>query len=193
VGRSKKQGGETLRIAVDMDEVIADSLGKQLRIFREETGVDLDAERMLRYGFHGAIPERYRSIFDAIPHRPGFMADLDLIEGSRPALEELASRHQVWITSAAMEVPTSFEDKFKWLQRHFPFIPTSRIVFCGDKGIIFADYLVDDRSRHFRDFCGVGILFSAPHNLREDAPLRANSWAEVKEILAQHEAETVQS
>lgn len=181
-----------MRIAVDMDEVIADSLGKQLRIFREETGVDVNQERMLRYGFYDAIPEEHRPLFNAIPHRKGFTADLELIEGSREALEDLASRHQVWITSAAMEVPTSFEDKFKWLQRHFPFIPTSHIVFCGDKGIVFADYLIDDRSRHFRDFCGVGILFSAPHNLREDAPLRANSWAHVLEILAQREAEMVQ-
>jgi hypothetical protein len=56
-------------------------------------------------------------------------------------------------------------------------------VFCGDKGIIDADYLIDDRSRHFRRFRGTGILFSAPHNARERAHLRANNWVEVLGIL----------
>ena len=51
-----------------------------------------------------------------------------------------------------MEVPSSFDGKYEWLQKNFPFIPTSRIVFCGDKNIINADVLVDDRSRHFKRF-----------------------------------------
>ncbi len=53
----------------------------------------------------------------------------------------------------------------QWLEEHFPFIPPSRIVFCGDKNIINADVLIDDRSRHFKDFRGTGILFTAPHNV----------------------------
>ena len=57
--------------------------------------------------------------------------------------------------------------KYKWLQQNFPFIPTSQIVFCGDKNIINADVLVDDRSRHFKEFRGTGILFTAPHNAGE--------------------------
>jgi len=82
-----------------------------------------------------------------------------------------------------MEVPRSFDAKFRWLREHFPFIPTSNIVFCGDKEIIDADYLIDDRSRHFARFRGTGILFTAPHNARERARLRANNWDEVLGML----------
>ena len=78
-----------------------------------------------------------------------------------------------------MEVPSSFADKFQWLERHFPFIPPSRIVFCGDKNIVNADVLIDDRSRHFKGFRGTGILFTAPHNVTETADLRANNWNDV--------------
>jgi 5'(3')-deoxyribonucleotidase len=42
---------------------------------------------------------------------------------------------------------------------------------------------VDDRSRHFKQFRGTGILFTAPHNAREAAHLRANNWDEVLRIL----------
>ena len=75
-----------------------------------------------------------------------------MIEGSREALLELSRHHDVYIASAAMEVPSSFAGKYEWLQRHFPFIPTSQIVFCGDKNIVNADVLVDDRSRHLKNF-----------------------------------------
>jgi 5'(3')-deoxyribonucleotidase len=56
-------------------------------------------------------------------------------------------------------------------------------VFCGDKNIVNADVLIDDRSRHFRGFRGTGILFTAPHNVNEAADLRANNWNDVLEIL----------
>jgi 5'-nucleotidase len=82
-----------------------------------------------------------------------------------------------------MDVPYSFDDKFDWLEKHFPLVPPSRIVFCGDKHILNADILIDDRSRHFKQFQGTGILFTAPHNARENAPLRANNWKEVLQIL----------
>ena len=42
----------------------------------------------------------------------------------------------VFIATAAMEVPTSFQAKYRWLAKHFPFIPASHIVYCGDKSIL---------------------------------------------------------
>ena len=56
-------------------------------------------------------------------------------------------------------------------------------MFCGDKNIVDADVLVDDRSRHFKGFRGTGILFTAPHNAGETADLRADNWNDVLRIL----------
>jgi 5'(3')-deoxyribonucleotidase len=61
-------------------------------------------------------------------------------------------------------------------------------VFCGNKEVIDADYLIDDRSRHFARFRGTGILFTAPHNARESAHLRVNNWIEVLAILLKPES-----
>ncbi len=172
-----------LRIAVDMDEVIADAFSKHLRQYNERAGANLTPELVSHNGLDALIPLEQREQFNAIPYADGFFADLDLTAGSREALLELSRNHDIFITSAAMEVPTSFADKFQWLEKHFPFIPPSRIVFCGDKNIINADVLIDDRSRHFTGFRGTGILFTAPHNAAEVADLRANNWNDVLEIL----------
>jgi 5'(3')-deoxyribonucleotidase/uncharacterized protein with PQ loop repeat len=176
-------GSRRLRIAVDMDEVIADSFSKHLSRYNDLTGEKLTPEMALSRGLEALIPQERRNQFAAIAHGDGFFADLAVIAGSQEALETLSQHHDVFITSAAMEVPGSFEDKFKWLQKHFPFIPPCRIVFCGDKLIIDADVLVDDRSRHFKGFRGMGILFTAPHNIAEAAGLRANNWNDVLQIV----------
>jgi 5'(3')-deoxyribonucleotidase len=166
-----------------MDEVIADSFGKQLNCYNQRTGRTLTPELVSSKGLGSLIPHDRWEEFAGIPHEDGFFADLELIEGSREALLELSRDHDVYIASAAMEVPYSFDAKYDWLQKNFPFIPTSRIVFCGEKNIINADVLVDDRSRHFKEFRGMGILFTAPHNAREAAHLRADNWEDVLRIL----------
>lgn len=172
-----------LRIAVDMDEVIADAFGEHLRQYNQRTGSNLTKDMVSKQGLGALIPRECRDEFNAIPHGDGFFAELEVIAGSQEALLELSRKHEVYITSAAMEVPASFADKFKWMEKHFSFIPPSRIVFCGDKNIINADVLIDDRSRHFRGFRGTGILFTAPHNAKEAAALRAHNWSDVLEIL----------
>ena len=39
-----------------------------------------------------------------------------------------------------MEHPVSFNAKFAWLREHFPDIPATRCIFCGDTSVIGADY-----------------------------------------------------
>jgi len=172
-----------LRVAVDMDEVIADALSRHLSLYNRATGENVTPDVIRQKGLDAAIPAKYRAVFESLPHEDGFFDDLAVIPNSQHALQLLSSEFDVFITSAAMEVPRSFDSKFRWLREHFPFIPTSNIVFCGDKEIVDADYLIDDRSRHFADFRGTGILFTAPHNAREHAPVRADNWDEVLAIL----------
>jgi 5'(3')-deoxyribonucleotidase/uncharacterized protein with PQ loop repeat len=173
-----------LSIAVDMDEVIADSFSEFLRRYNQRTAAGLTAEKVARHGLRASVPEQHRALLASIPEEEGFFRDLAVVPGSREAVAWLSQHHDVFIASAAMEVPGSFADKFKWLEKNFPFIPPAHIVFCGDKGILDADVLIDDRSRHFRHFAGRGILFTAPHNAQEAAPLRANNWDEVLRILS---------
>jgi 5'-nucleotidase len=161
-----------LRIAIDMDDVIADFRAKERRA--------CDAALGARSG--AGVAER-RATLDALVQAPGFFADLDVTAGSREVVRELAERHEVFIASAAMEVPASFADKYAWLRRHFGFIPPSHYVFCGDKSVLSSDVLIDDTPRHFERFRGRALLFSAPHNEAERRYERVDSWADVRRLL----------
>ena len=106
-------------------------------------------------------------------------------DGRQPGSDSrtLQREYEIFITSSAMEVPESFTAKFTWLERHFPFIRPSHIVFCGDKSVLAADYLIDDTPRHFLHFRGEGILFSAPHNRGVTGYRRADNWEDVRRML----------
>ena len=119
--QSKGFGAKRLRIAVDMDEVIADSFGKQLHIYNQRTGANLTSEMVARKGLASLIPHDRWEDYSGICHEDGFFADLDLIEGSREALLELSRNHDVYIASAAMEVPSSFDGKYAVAAEEFSF------------------------------------------------------------------------
>ncbi len=166
-----------------MDEVIADSLGKHLRSYNEAFGDRLTRADLGDRSLEEAVPPGRAEATEALVRAPGFFRDLEPIEGSREVVRQLAERHEVFIATAAMEVPTSFADKYAWLREHFAFIPTSHIVFCGDKGVLDVDYLIDDTSRHFARFRGTPILFGAPHNRGVRGYRRVESWAEVRRVF----------
>jgi 5'(3')-deoxyribonucleotidase len=83
-----------------------------------------------------------------------------------------------------MAVPNSLGSKYRWLQRHFPFIPPTRYVFCGDKSILLADYLIDDLPKNLLRFDGYGLLYSAPHNLAATGFVRVDNWQQVAEYFS---------
>ena len=178
--------GCRLRIAIDMDEVMADALAEHVRRYNAAFGARLTIDDLHGRHLEDRIPPEHRSAAEAMLDAT-FFAELAVLPDCQAVIRELAVRHDVFIVTAAMDVPCSFDAKYRWLQRHFPFIPSSRIVFCGDKGVIDADYLIDDRARHFLSFKGRPLLFSAPHNAHEAGYPRVSSWAEVREVFAELE------
>jgi 5'(3')-deoxyribonucleotidase len=98
-------------------------------------------------------------------------------------LERLQQHYEIYIATAAMEVPSSFNAKFHWLKQHFPYIPASHIVFCGNKSILNGDYLIDDNPRQLRLFRGEGILFSSPANVNVTGFRRVHDWLEIEQLF----------
>jgi len=182
--REKQTASRTLnkrlRIAIDMDETIADSLKEHIRLYNAAFAENITAADLCGRHLEGFVVADRTEAVRGMLRDETFFDCLDVIADAQPVLRELVYEHDLFIVSAAMEIPESFTAKHQWLRRHFPFISADRIVFCGDKGIIDADYLIDDESRHFRNFRGTGILFSAPHNLQERAYERVSNWRDIR-------------
>jgi 5'(3')-deoxyribonucleotidase len=167
-----------------MDEVMADTLAEFLRRYNEHYSEDVVPADLVGKGLWEVAPldrqQQLRAFIDA----EDFFEDLDLMPGAQEVLRDLAPRFEIFIATQAMVVPNSLGPKYRWLQRHFPFIPPTNYVFCGDKGVLRADYLIDDQVFNLLRFQGQGILYSAPHNLTATGFVRVDNWQDVAAFFA---------
>jgi 5'(3')-deoxyribonucleotidase len=166
-----------------MDEVLADALGELIRRYNAEFNERLTVQDMWGNWMVNVLPPSRRDRLSAYLQEDDFFEDLKVMSDSQRVVERLSQRYEIFIATAAMEFPKSFEPKYRWLRRHFPFLSPTHFVFCGDKSILHADYLIDDMPRHFERFAGQGVLFTAAHNVKVAAKLRVNNWREVEDLF----------
>jgi 5'(3')-deoxyribonucleotidase len=168
-----------------MDEVMADTLSEHLRRYNQTFDEDVSPEDLAGKGLWEVTPLDRQAQLRAFLDAEDFFEDLPLIPDAQPVLRDLSTR----FATQAMAVPNSLGPKYRWLQRHFPFIPPSHYVFCGNKSILRADYLIDDQPKNLLRFEGRGLLYTAPHNLTATGFVRVNNWLEVAEYFAAIPAE----
>src|SRR5262249_14786898 len=108
------------RIALDMDDVMADTLTVWLERYNQDFGT-----RVTKADLHGKKlydivgPDRAAAARAYLDH-PEFFSDLPLMDGSQKVVERLTETYEVFVTSAAMDHPNSFPAKYAWLKKHFP-------------------------------------------------------------------------
>ena len=172
------------RICVDMDEVMADTLSEHLRRYNQEFDESVTPDDLVGKGLWEVTPldrqQQLRAFLDA----EDFFEDLPLMPGAQDVLKQLTARFEIFIATQAMSVPNSLGPKYRWLQRHFPFIPPTNYVFCGNKGVLLADYLIDDLPKNLHRFQGTGLLYTAPHNLLATGFTRVGNWQDVADYFA---------
>jgi 5'(3')-deoxyribonucleotidase len=171
------------RIAVDMDEVMADALGELLARYNRQRNANFTKKDLKGKWLWQVLPPGGQQLIEGYLQSDQFFEDLPVIADSQDVLRRLSEQYQVFIATAAMAFPNSFGPKFRWLRRHFPFLSPHNFVFCGDKGILQADYLIDDMPYNLASFRGAGILFTAPHNIGNTDYRRVDTWQEIGEMF----------
>ncbi len=172
-----------MRILIDMDDVIADAIERFLEWYERDFGVRYSKADLQGTKLHLIVPEQHRNIVRDYPHQKGFFKDLPLIENSKQIIEELNNRFDVYIASAAMEFKYCLDEKYEWLDHHFPFIHWKRRIFCGDKSVLKGDVLIDDHDFNLSVFSGRPIMFTCSHNINETKYERLDNWLDAEKLF----------
>jgi len=172
------------RIIIDMDEVMADTLGGMIKWYRGKgyNGV-IDYDKMPGGSWVKGFPEEHQAMIRAHIFDPGFFRDLPVMQDCIEVVEQLNKKYSVFIVSAAMEFPNSLRDKLDWLNEHFPFLKWQQLVFCGSKSIVYGDHMIDDLVRNFAGFDGKKYLFSGPHNTEITEYTRLKGWKDAARVF----------
>jgi 5'-nucleotidase len=94
------------------------------------------------------------------------------------SLRELSARFEIYIATQAMAVPNSLGPKYRWLQRHFPFVPPDAL------RLLRQQVHPPRRLPHRRPAAqypssalkASGLLYTAPHNLAATGYVRVDNW-----------------
>jgi 5'(3')-deoxyribonucleotidase len=166
-----------------MDEVMSDTMGAMIEWYAKEYGLPVNYERMLGTGWGKGFPEQHQQIIRDRLLSPGFFRDLPVMKDAVDVIKEMNNRYEVFIVSAATEFPNSLKDKLDWLLEHFPFLTWRQLVLCGDKRLIYGDFMIDDHVKNLVHFKGKPYLFTTPHNLNVTEYERLNNWEEAAGIF----------
>jgi len=171
------------RIAIDMDDVMADTHSKFIQLYLAGEMPRYTLEELKEKSFHELFDEdEYRALSQRV-YEPGFFSDIPVMEGAQDVIADLMTKYDVFIASAAQEFPNSLREKWDWLQTHFPAISWRNYIFMGDKSVLNTDYLIDDLPRNLRTFQGEGLLFDALHNREDTQFRRMKSWQDIADLL----------
>ena len=109
-------------IAIDMDEVIADALGKLIRLYERDYHDPVDMERLQGHLLEEIIHPEHKHVIREYLFERDFFQDLEVMPDSQAVIFELSQHYDLYIVSAAMEFPDSLKHKYQWLREHFSFL-----------------------------------------------------------------------
>jgi 5'(3')-deoxyribonucleotidase len=157
-----------LKIAVDIDGVLADQVGAVLKVIEKEYGQkyyksDVDRAHWT-FGGRELWSEIGRLLAD-----PEYTRSLPLIEGSQQGVKQLI-HHEVFVVTARR--PNAEEATKEWLKTHFPCLRDYYHARTGTKHHVPSDVLIDDLDFNIVEFVKShpdrrGILFTHPWSIND--------------------------
>jgi 5'-nucleotidase len=180
-----------MRIIVDVDDVVADLLGRWLELYNQDFNDNLRPSDIKLWDLVEFVkPECGARIYDYLD-RPDLYDQVEPIPGSLEGVSLLRSRgHQLLFVSAV-----NHPAKFGWLCRNgfLERTDTTGYIVASDKSLIRADLIIDDNVETVRRFPGKSILVSRHHNQFAKNVVRADDWYGIFRLVEKFEAEEARS
>jgi 5'(3')-deoxyribonucleotidase len=182
-----------LKIAVDIDGVLADQVSAVLRKIEERYGYrySKDDVNCAHWRFEGR--DIWAEISELLTD-PEYVMGLSVIEGSQRAVKQL-TRHDVYVVTARRP-ETEIATK-QWLSNHFPCLTKYYHAKTGNKHSIPSDVLIDDFDLNIVEFVKsspgrCGILFMQPWSINEtdieryaDQVYLCHDWQSVVRVIGE--------
>jgi 5'-nucleotidase len=183
------------RIALDMDEVVADLMGSWIAWCKVESGMDADEDiGEIQWDVSKSFPVLSQKEVYSYLSIPNAFLELPVIEGAIEGVKELSKYYDITFLTAARS-KTAFFEKINWVGNHFGKEYKNKVIACSCgkmKSLISSsfDIMVDDNPEFIKNAVGecTTILFTADHNKDQDLGYinyRVDNWEELVKCLTE--------
>ena len=155
-----------MKIAVDIDGVLADQVGAVLKVIEREYGLKYSKSDIDRAHWSFGGIEIWTEIGKLLAD-PEYVLQVPLIEGSQNALKQIFGPDVGVVTARRPNAEVATK---QWLSAHFPSLKQYHSARTGSKHNIPSDVLIDDLDMNIVEFVKSdpnrrGILFQHPWSL----------------------------
>lgn len=184
-----------MRLLIDIDSTIADTLPHWLDGLYQKYGVRAHIEDITRWDLSSCPPltNLTKAQIFGILQDPGFLSSADPMFGAKEMIAQLQTDgHEIYLVTAR-DGSVSIGGTLDWLKEHLPFLPPNALIFCKDKHLIGADVIIDDNRETlvaYGDYWPKSkrIAISYPYNTPAPADIELvsygnRSWAKIYEII----------
>jgi 5'(3')-deoxyribonucleotidase len=157
-----------LKIAVDIDGVLADQVSAVLKEIEKEYGQTYSKSDINRAHWSFAGIEIWTEIARLLAD-PEYVMRVPLVEGAQNAIKKLSGHDLLVVTARRLNAE---EATRRWLQAHFPCLKQYHRARTGTKHNVPSDVLIDDLDLNIVEFVKSdpdrrGILFLHPWSLND--------------------------
>lgn len=157
-----------MKIAVDIDGVLADQVSAVLKEIEKEYGQKYSKSEINRAHWSFAGREIWTEIARLLAD-PEYVMRVPLVQGSQNAIKKLSGHDLLVVTARKLNAE---EATRRWLKAHFPCLKQYYRARTGTKHNIPSDVLIDDLDLNIVEFVKSdpdrkGILFMHPWSLND--------------------------
>lgn len=153
-----------MTIAIDLDDTCNYFLRSLVSEYNKLNGTSFSEEDITDWDITKSLGQEGLDLF----HEPGFFINCPPREDCLEVTARLAKDHNLLIVSSLpRRAVTAAYEKFKWVERHLPFIKEDNIILTSGKMNVNADILIDDRDKNISSFSRENkktIMIDMPHN-----------------------------
>ncbi len=174
-------------LLLDLDDTLNQLLPTWLKFYNHDYKDNLQLEDIKTWDIYNYVkPSCGKKIYEYLL-LPDLFRDLGIQPHAYEVTKWLQQYVNIYIVTAYID--KTCVDKVVWMKKHLPHIDTKNIVFCNDKSLLKAQYIIDDGAHNILDYhktnpCGLPIIFDKPWNRDlKNKFIRVKDWLELKEVF----------
>ena len=171
-------------IAVDLDGVLNNLNEVWLNRYNKDYNDNLTLNDWKSWDISKLVKPECGYKFLGYLREPGFFSSKSLspIPFAQEVTQRLLRYYDIKVVTAY--IPEACYDKCEFINTYYPWIGSDNVVFCNDKSIINAEWLIDDGPHNHDTFRGRGIVFDYEYSKNTHPELyHVTSWIQTDKIL----------